>query len=71
MTDTALVDAILAREGSLYTNDPDDPGGPTKYGRPTRPGFYCIKYPVMASRAANAVARWKAIRWVYPEELCP
>lgn len=45
--------------------------GGDKYGRPTRPGFYCIKYPVMASRAANAVARWTAIRWVYPEELCP
>jgi len=44
--------------------------GGDKYGRPTRPGFYCIKYPVMASRAANAVARWTAIRWVYPEELC-
>lgn len=45
--------------------------GGDKYGRATRPGFYCIKYPVMASRAANAVARWTAIRWVYPEELCP
>lgn len=45
--------------------------GGDKYGRATRPGFYCIKYPVMASRAANAVGRWTAIRWVYPEELCP
>lgn len=32
MTDAALVDAILAREGSVYTDDPADPGGPTKYG---------------------------------------
>lgn len=45
--------------------------GTDAYGRSTRPGFYCIKYPVMASRAANAVGRWTAIRWVYPEELCP
>ena len=27
----ALADAIIAREGG-YVNDPDDPGGPTKYG---------------------------------------
>lgn len=32
MTDEALVSAILAREGSVYTDDPADPGGPTKYG---------------------------------------
>lgn len=32
MTDNDLVDAILAREGSAYTNDPADQGGPTKYG---------------------------------------
>ncbi len=27
-----LADAIVAREGERYTNDPNDPGGPTKYG---------------------------------------
>ena len=27
----AIADAILAREGG-FVNDPDDPGGPTKYG---------------------------------------
>lgn len=27
-----LVPLILKWEGSRYTNDPDDPGGPTKYG---------------------------------------
>ena len=32
MTDYDLVTAIIAREGSAYTNDPDDPGGPIKYG---------------------------------------
>lgn len=26
------ISAIIAREGSTYTNDPDDAGGPTKYG---------------------------------------
>jgi lysozyme family protein len=26
------LDAIIAREGRVYTNDPDDPGGPTKFG---------------------------------------
>lgn len=44
--------------------------GGDKHGRPTRPGYYCIKYPVMASRAINAVARFTAFRWAYPEELC-
>jgi hypothetical protein len=40
-------------------------------GSPTRPGYYCIKYPVMASKAINALARQDVIRFVYPEELCP
>ena len=26
------ISAIIAREGDKYTNDPDDKGGPTKYG---------------------------------------
>lgn len=26
------LDAIIDREGRAYTNDPDDPGGPTKFG---------------------------------------
>lgn len=42
-----------------------------KYGRATRPGFYSIKYPVMAMRAINAVARRPIVRCVYPEELQP
>lgn len=45
--------------------------GGDKYGRPTRPGWYCIKYPVMASRAINAVATRPIVQVVYPEELCP
>lgn len=32
MTADALVAAIIAREGSVYTDDPADPGGPTKFG---------------------------------------
>lgn len=28
----ASIDRILISEGSTYTNDPEDPGGPTKYG---------------------------------------
>jgi lysozyme family protein len=31
-TDVAIVALILAHEGSTYTNDPADAGGPTKYG---------------------------------------
>lgn len=32
MTITEIIDDIIRVEGSTYTNDPADPGGPTKYG---------------------------------------
>ena len=32
MTLEQVIDGILEREGSTYTNDPADGGGPTKYG---------------------------------------
>jgi lysozyme family protein len=32
MTLDAIIDGILQREGSTFTNDPADHGGPTKYG---------------------------------------
>ena len=32
ITAQQLIDAIIVREGSTYTNDPTDKGGPTKYG---------------------------------------
>lgn len=32
MSDDEIVDAILIREGSAYTNHPADRGGPTKFG---------------------------------------
>lgn len=32
MTDVQLIDLILLHEGSTYTNDPADAGGPTRWG---------------------------------------
>lgn len=32
MTPDTIIDGILRAEGSAYTNDPADSGGPTKYG---------------------------------------
>jgi lysozyme family protein len=32
VSDDRLIDVILSHEGSDYTNDPDDTGGPTKWG---------------------------------------
>lgn len=32
MTTSAIIDQIIVSEGSEYTNDPTDHGGPTKYG---------------------------------------
>lgn len=32
MTPTAIIDAILIREGDKFTNDPNDSGGQTKWG---------------------------------------
>lgn len=32
MTVDAIIAAVLEQEGSEFTNDPDDPGGPTRYG---------------------------------------
>lgn len=32
MTDNEIIDAILKSEGVDFTNDPDDRGGPTKFG---------------------------------------
>lgn len=29
---TQIIDGLIEREGSEYTNDPNDSGGPTKYG---------------------------------------
>jgi len=32
MDSSAIIEAILVREGSIYTDAPDDKGGPTKFG---------------------------------------
>lgn len=32
MTVSSIIDDVLTREGSEFTNDPSDSGGPTKYG---------------------------------------
>lgn len=32
MTDEDIIDEIITREGNVYTNDPVDRGGPTKFG---------------------------------------
>ena len=32
MTVDAIIDGIIKAEGTAFTNDPADPGGPTKYG---------------------------------------
>lgn len=32
MTDDDIIKAIVKREGDAYTDNPNDPGGPTKYG---------------------------------------
>jgi lysozyme family protein len=32
LNDTQIIDAVLRREGSSFTNDPKDRGGATKYG---------------------------------------
>jgi lysozyme family protein len=42
MTVSAIIDGVLDREGSAYTNDPVDSGGPTKYGitLPTLDAYY-------------------------------
>lgn len=32
MTIDEIIDDVIEREGKTYTNDPADPGGPTKYG---------------------------------------
>lgn len=32
MTDDQIIAAILGHEGTAYTNDPNDAGGPTKFG---------------------------------------
>ena len=32
MTVTEIIDDVLEAEGSKYTNDPADPGGPTRWG---------------------------------------
>lgn len=32
MTPNGIIDGILIRESALYTNHPEDKGGPTKYG---------------------------------------
>lgn len=32
MNVASTINAILEREGSIYTDNPNDPGGPTKYG---------------------------------------
>lgn len=31
-TDSTIIDALIRLEGSTYTHNPADPGGPTKYG---------------------------------------
>jgi len=51
MTVDALIDDIIAREGG-YVNDPDDPGGPTKYGVTQATLAAYLGRPVSASDVA-------------------
>lgn len=51
MTVDALIDEIIAREGG-YVNDPDDPGGPTKYGVTQATLAAYLGRPVSASEVA-------------------
>lgn len=64
-TSTTQDDFATAQIIAIHVSDL----GGDKYGRPTRPGYYCIKYPVMASRAINAFSSTPIIQFVYPEEL--
>lgn len=58
MTVDTLIDDIIAREGG-YANDPDDPGGPTKYGITQATLSDYLGRPVSASEVA-ALAREQA-----------
>ena len=46
-TDTEIIDLILLHEGGVYTNDPVDAGGPTKWG---------ITIPVLSAHRGHVVS---------------
>lgn len=69
MTDQQIIDTILAHEGSAYTNDPKDAGGPTRWGitlvnLSNWRGYLCTANDVknLTREEASAIYRGQYIR---------
>lgn len=65
MSVDAIIAGVVARESDKYTNDPNDSGGPTKFGITQRTLSAFRKWPVTAAdvqaltlKEADTVYRW-------------
>lgn len=72
-----IIDGLLDREGKEFTDDPDDVGGPTKFGITQKTlskwrGYHCTKGEVQALQEHEAraiyremyVKRFDGIKWL-------
>jgi lysozyme family protein len=66
----SIIEGVVARESEKYTNDPNDAGGPTKYGITLRTLSRYRKFPMTAADV-QALTRSEAVtiyRWVFVED---
>lgn len=70
MSVDSIIDGVVARESEKYTNDPNDSGGPTKYGITLRTLSRFRKF-TMTANDVQALTRKEAVeiyRWVFVDE---
>lgn len=70
MSVDSIIDGVVARESDKYTNNPDDSGGPTKYGITQRTLSKYRRFPMTAADV-QALTRSEAVaiyRWLFVDE---
>jgi lysozyme family protein len=70
MSVDAIIDGVVARESDKYTNDPNDSGGPTKYGITLRTLSRFRKWTV-TPHDVQALTRKEAVevyRWLFVDD---
>lgn len=70
MSVDAIIAGVIARESEQYTNDPNDSGGPTKFGVTLRTLSRFRKFPATAAdvQALNKLEAAAVYRWLFVEE---
>lgn len=70
MSVDSIIDGVVARESDKYTNDPNDSGGPTKYGITLRTLARFRRFPCTAAdvQALSRKDAFEVYRFVFVDE---